>query len=219
MIGECRELTDETLDRFSELEFRDLEGDWGPLSVSCLCEAHRRLVSIRLLADEDLDSSIILMRALFELAITVNYIGKDHDVRIANFKRILPSPDEPMDAKLVQSGFFSRSLPSVKDMCSDIGSWAVNYYGSAFYKYTSDAVHSGAWTIYRNLGRLKNQTPPDWVEQCRVLATSADLFLYVARPALEFYPDHFLLGEWERLNSKWGGFWSQLSGRLVEDSS
>ena len=219
MIDECRKLTDETLDRFSGLEFRDLEGDWAPLSISCLCEAHRRLVSIRRLADEDLDSSLILMRSLFELAVTVHYIAKNPDVRIFTFKQKLPSPDEAMDAEFVHNCYFSRSLPSVKTMCSDLGSWAENYYGSGFYKYTSDATHSGAWTIYRNLGRLGYQMPPDGLDQCRVLATSADLFLYVARPALVFYPDHSLLGEWERLNSKWGGFWSQFSERLVEDAS
>ena len=219
MIDECRELTDETLDKFSGLVFPDPEGDWGPLSISCLSEAHRRLISIRLLADEDLDSSLILMRSLFELAVTVNYIAKDPDVRISTFKQKLPSPDEAMDAELVQNGYLSRSLPSVKAMCSDLGSWAVVYYGSEFYKYTSDAAHSGAWTIYRNLGRLRYQMPSGEVDQCRVLATSAGLFLYVARPALVFLTDHSLLREWENLNNKWGGFLSQLSERLVEEAS
>ena len=219
MINECRQLTDETLDKFSGLVFPDPEGDWGPLSISCLSEAHRRLISVRRLADEDLDGSLILMRSLFELAVTVNYIAKDPDVRISTFKQKLPSPDKAMDAELVQNDYFSRSLPSVKAMCSDLGSWAEIYYGSGFYKYTSDAAHSGAWTIYRNLGRSRYQVPPDRVDQCRVLATSADLFLYVARPALVFFHDHSLLGEWERLNSKWGGFWSQLSERYVKDDS
>ncbi len=219
MIDECRALTDETVDSFSGLEFHELEGDWAPLSISCLSEGHRRLVSIRRLADEDLDSSLILMRSLFELAVTVNYIARDPDVRISTFKQNLPSPDEAMDAEPVDNGYISRSLPRLKAICSDLGSWAENYYNSGFYSYTSDATHSGAWTIYRNLGRLRYQVPPDDVDQCRVLATSADLFLYIARPALVFYSDHSLLGEWERLNSKWGRLWSQLSERLVEDAS
>ena len=219
MIDKCRDLTNDTLDKFSGLVFPDPEGDWGPLSISCLCEAHRRLVSIRRLADEDLDGSLILMRSLFELAVTVNYIAKDPDVRISTFQQKLPSLGEAPDAESMHNGYFSRSLPSVKDMCSDLGGWAENYYGSAFYRYTSDAAHSGAWTIYRNLGRLRYQVPPDGVDQCRVLATSADLFLYVARPALVFYSDHSLLGELERLNSKWGVFWSQLSEWSVQDAS
>ena len=219
MIDECRALTDETVASFSGLEFHELEGDWAPLSISCLSEGHRRLVSVRRLADEDLDSSLILMRSLFELAVMVNYIARDPDVRISTFKQSLPSPDEAMDAEPVDNGYISRSLPRLKAMCSDLGSWAENYYNSGFYKYTSDAIHSGAWTIFRNLGRLRYQVPPDGVDQCRVLATSADLFLYVARPALEFYADHSLLGEWDRLNSKWGGFWSQLSERLVQEAS
>ena len=157
------------------------------------------------------------MRSLFELAVTVNYIDKDPDVRISTFKQKLLPADEAMDAEPVNNGYFSRSLPRLKVMCSDVGSWAENYYNSGFYEYTSDATHSGAWTIYRNLGRLRYQVPPDGADQCRVLATSTGLFLYVARPALVFYPDNSLLGEWERLNSKWGGFWSQFGERLVED--
>ncbi len=219
MIDECRALTEETVDSFSGLEFHELEGEWAPLSISCLSEGHRRLVSIRRLADEDLDSSLILMRSLFELAVTVNYIARDPDVRISTFKQNLPSPDGAMNAEPVDNGYISRSLPRLKAICSDLGSWAENYYNSGFYSYTSDATHSGAWTIYRNLGRLRYQAPPDDVDQCSVLATSADLFLYIARPALVFYPDHSLLGEWGRLNSKWGEFWSQLSERLVEDAS
>ena len=219
MIDECRELTDETLDSFSRLVFPEPEGDWGPLSISCLCEAHRRLVSIRRLAHEDLDSSLILMRSLFELAVTVNYIAKDPNVRISTFKQNLPSPDEAMDVEPVDNGYISRSLPRLKVMCSDLGSWAENYYSLGFYEYTSDATHSGAWTIYRNLGRLKYQVTPGGVDQCRVLATSADLFLHVATPALVFYPDHSVLGEWERLISRWGRFWSQFNERLVNDAS
>ena len=219
MIDECRELTDETLDKFSGLVFPDSEGDWAPLSISCLCEAHRRLISIRRLVDEDLDGSLILMRSLFELAVTVNYIAKDPDVRISTFQQKLPSPGETLDAEFAHKGYFSRSLPNAKDMCSDLGGWAETYYGSAFYRYTSDAAHSGAWTIYRNLGRLRYQVTPDEVDLCRVLVTSADLFLHVAWPALAFYSDDSLLGEWERLTSKWGGLWSQLSERSVEDTS
>ena len=69
---ECRELTDETLDRFSGLKFPIPEGDWGLLAIACLDEAHRRVGSILLLVDEDLDSSLILMRSLFELGVMVN---------------------------------------------------------------------------------------------------------------------------------------------------
>ena len=217
MIDECKRLTDETLHRFSGLEFPGTKGDWGPLSISFLDKGHTRLGSIRLLVDEDLDGSLILTRSLFELAVTVNYIAKDQDARLTIFKQKLPSTDDLEDQSRY-SDLFRRSLSSVKDMCNDLGDWALEYYESAFYKYTSDATHSGAWTIYRNLGQLIDATEADEVDQCRVLTTSANLFLHAAGPALEFYPDKSLALEWKRLNKEWGVFWSNSHESPTEEA-
>ena len=104
-------------------------------------------------------------------------------------------------------------------MCNDLGDWALGYYESAFYKYTSDAAHSGAWSIYRNLGRLVESNAPDEVDQCRLLATSAHLLLHVARPTLEFYPNNSLAEDWDRLDSKWGEFWSSLRKWRADEAS
>ena len=219
MIDDCKRLTDETLYRFSGLEFPGINGDWRNLSVSFLHKAHRCLGSIRLLVDEDWDGSLILTRSLFELAVTVNYLAKDQDARITIFTQKLPATDGQLEDQSQYSGFFRRSLPSVRDMCIDLGDWALEYYESAFYKYTSDAGHSGAWTIYRNLGQLIDATEADEVDQCRVLATSANLFLHAAGPALEFYPDKSLALEWQRLNREWGVFWSNSCVSPIEEAS
>ena len=206
MIDDCMQLTDDTLSKFSSLSFPTPGDEWGRLVISFLDECHTRLGSIRLLVDKDLDGSHILMRSLFELAVTVNYIAKDQDARITIFKQKLPATDADSEDQSRYSDFFRRSLPSVKDMCNNLGDWALEYYGSAFYKYTSDAAHSGAWTIYRNLGQLIDTTPPGGVDQCRVLATSANLFLHVARHLFEFHSDTSLVEELNRLDSKWGEF-------------
>ena len=208
MIDDCRRLAGETLNGFSGLGFPGTGGDWGTLSISFLDEAHRRVRSIRLLVDEDLDGSLILLRSLFELAVTVDYIAKDPDARIAVFKQRLPASDSQLEDHSQHRDFFLRSLPNVKNMCEDLGDWAMKYYDSALYKYTSDAAHSGAWTLYRNLGHLIDAKPPDGVDQCHVIATSANLFLHVAKHALEFYSEMSLVGEWERLNQEWDVFWS-----------
>ena len=58
---------------------------------------------------------------------------------------------------------------------------------------------------------------PDGMDQCRVLATSANLFLHVARPTLGFYPEKSLAQDWKRLDSKWSEFWRRSSKRLVDE--
>ena len=50
MIDECRDLTDETIDSFSRLVFPEPKGDWGPLSISCLCEARLPRLNCELFA-------------------------------------------------------------------------------------------------------------------------------------------------------------------------
>ena len=143
MIDECWELTNETLYSFSGLKFPVPDGDWGPLAISCLDEAHRRLKSIGLLVDEDLDSSLILMRSLFELAATVEYIAREPETRIHKFQGKLPDKETALEDPEKYRNYFTRSLPHIKSMCEDVGGWASEYYNSGFYNYTSDATHSG----------------------------------------------------------------------------
>ena len=166
------------------------QNEWEQLVVSAIHTTRNRLNSISLLIEQDRDSTLVLLRSLFELAVTLDYIDKDRDARLAKYTKRLRNLSEGGDERL---HVFERTLPSLKRRCEEVGSWAMNTYNSsALYQYTSDATHSGAWTMFRS----RAEGPND-LDKAMVLAMAVDYLLRVARHPAASASEEFR-NLWER---------------------
>jgi hypothetical protein len=180
---------------------RGEEGDyWQPVVAVFLSQANERLYSIRLLLDNNYEeSSVILTRSIFELAVNLVYISKDSKKRLNQYLKhgVIPLTSE--DVQQLQRKLAQEQPPEVKelvpgqawrllkDMCCDLGSrWLKEY--ETFYRYASVPTHAGSFTLTRNYPQLLEQKPPSDHDRAVVLFTALDFHLRVAAVAAHVFP-------------------------------
>ena len=110
------ELTDRTFASTSGIDLR-VRGQWPAAVTTFLTQANERLDSIRVLSDKNSsDSSIVLTRSLFELAVNVSYIAKDASARLPEYLRHGGIPTTIEEAKKLQEELEKGHQPAVIDI-------------------------------------------------------------------------------------------------------
>jgi hypothetical protein len=180
---------------------RGEKGDyWQPVVTVFLSQANERLYSIRLLLDNNYEeSSVILIRSIFELAVNLVYISKDSKRRLSQYLKHGGIPLTIEEAQQLQQeleylhsqdaiGFIPRRpWKQLKDMCCDLGSqWLKEY--ETFYRYVSVPTHAGSFTLGNNFVKLLNQQPLSDYEKAKVMITALDFHLRIADVAAHVFP-------------------------------
>ena len=201
-LNEYTRLVNDTLNMASELITPTGTEDWERIAVSSLDVATKRSSSMLQLIDQDLDSCLVLMRSIFELAVTVEYLSKDPSGRVPLYLKGIEHQSS-LPSGETHDSLFRRTLPPFWKMCGTLEGWAkLTYDKSALYEYSSDATHSGAWTTMRNHGRLAAVTAPDDFEKARLLNTSLFYLLEIGDHVVGDGPDSVTIERWRTLKAR-----------------
>lgn len=173
---------------------------WPTVVTVFLSQANERLDSIRLLIGKGYwDSSEILTRTLFELAVNIAYIAKNPAKRLPPYLKHGGIPLTSEEAERLQRELAQTQPPVVKDlvprgawktlkdMCCDLGSqWLKEY--ETFYRYVSVPSHAGSFTLGKNYEQLLKQQPPSDRDRATVLITALEFHIRVAHVAANVFP-------------------------------
>jgi hypothetical protein len=181
-------------------------GNYWPTVVTVdLSKANEELDSIRTLLDKGYwDSTDILARALFELAVNLAYIAKDTKKRLPEYLKHGGVPLTNEDVQQLQLELAQEQPPEVKDivpgqtwrrlkdMCCDLGSqWLKEF--ETFYRYVSVPSHAGSFTLGKNYKQLLEQQPLSEHQKAAVLITALDFHLRIAEVAADVFPQQIKL--------------------------
>jgi len=178
---------------------------WPTVVTVFLSQANERLDSIRLLIGTGYwDSSVIVTRTLFELAVNIAYIAKNPAKRLPPYLKHGGIPLTSEEAERLQRQLAQTQPPVVKDlvpgkawktlkdMCCDLGSqWLKEY--ETFYRYVSVPTHAGSFTLGENYKRLLDQQPVSDRDKVTVLITASAFHLRVAGIAAKVFPEQINL--------------------------
>jgi len=180
---------------------------WGNTVIVFLHLANERLDSIRrLLIQGHNDSSVILVRSFFELAVNLAFIRQDVASRLPEYLRHggIPTSEKEVDELKEKITQFKdrqinvedmvphKSWKAVRTMCRKLGGeWLKEY--EVFYRSTSVPAHAGSFTLASNFVRLLEQQPLPNHDKASVLVTALDFHLRIAQIAAEVFPNEIQL--------------------------
>ena len=190
------------------------DSQWDAVLTVFLTQVNERLDSIRVLLDKNSrDSSVVLTRSLFELAVNLAYIAKDAEARMPEYLRHggIPTTAEEFEKLREQLEeddsaegpdiVPARPWKPLKDMCTELGpNWLKEYI--TFYRLASIPTHAGSFTMGRSYKRLIEQQPPSDHEKATGVATALAFQLRVAEIVAEAFPQQVDLEKVKKLRSE-----------------
>ncbi len=200
------DLTNKALQATSGLNLP--HGDhWTNTVIVFLHLANERLDSIRqLIIRGHNDSSVILVRSFFELAVNLAFIRQDVARRLPEYLRHggIPTSEKEVDELKEKIAKFKdgqikaedivphKSWKAVVTMCRKLrGGWPKEY--EVFYRSTSVPAHAGSFTLASNFVRLLEQQPIPDHDKASVLVTALDFHLRIAQMAAEVFSNEIQL--------------------------
>lgn len=182
-------------------------GYWPWYTTVSLNQSNERLDSIRLLLLKNYsESSEVLLRSLFEIAVNLAYISRDVSTRLPGYLRHghvdLPTEDaERLEEKAnrLREEIISGEQPDVtgiaptkvwkrlRIMCQEMGSpWLEDC--NTFYPLTSDTAHAGSLTLNTNIVQLRYHRLPSAHTKAVCLVTALAFHLSVLEVAADVFP-------------------------------
>lgn len=203
------------------------QGDhWFALATVSLVQANERLDAIRtLLRQNQYESSVILTRSLFEIAVNLTFINNDREARLAKYLRNGGVPLSREDLLQLQRAQAQgtdhiegvvpeRAWESMNSMCRELG-WGQEY--ALFYRYASVPTHAGSFTFLHNYSRLLAGRPPTIFEKVTVMATAISYHLRVALVAAATFPQQLDITRIHELQNECGKIGDCLSQSSHKD--